>query len=76
MRDTGEGGVRRMRGLLDEDEMSLFIEYILDTTGLTHPGLISDSLFQPAWRFFWKIHDFCWGGALGFPPTFSRCLLR
>ena len=62
MRDTGEDGVRRMRGLLDEDEMTLFKEYILDTTGLTHPGWISDSLFR-----MWKEHRGVWRHTVG--PT-------
>ena len=44
-----------MRGLLEEDEMNLFIEYILDTTGQIHPGWISDSLFR-----MWREHHGFW----------------
>ena len=54
-REIGEDGVQRMRGLLDEDEMSLFKEYTLIKTGLTHPGWISNSLFR-----MWREHRGVW----------------
>ena len=59
-RGAGEDGVQRMRGLLDEDEMSLFQEYVLITTGLTHPGWASDSLFR-----MWREHRGVWSHTVG-----------
>ena len=59
-RDAGEDGVQRMRGMLDEDEMSLFQEYVLITTGLTHPGWASDSHFR-----MWREHRGVWSHTVG-----------
>ena len=55
LRDAGVDGIRRMRGLLEEDEMNLLIEHIHDTTGQEHPGWISDSLFR-----MWREHHGFW----------------
>ena len=49
LREEGSDGIRRMQGLLEEDEMELAIEYIHVTTGRQHPGWISNSLFR-MWR--------------------------
>ena len=55
-REEGSDGIRRMRGLLEEAERELLIEYIHDTTGQEHPGWISDSLFR-----MWREHHGFWG---------------
>jgi hypothetical protein len=49
-----------MRGLLGEDEMGLFQEHVLITTGLTHPGWASDSLFR-----MWREHRGVWSHTVG-----------
>ena len=51
-----------MRGLLDEDETELSAEHIFDTTGLTHPGWVSTSLFR-----MWRKHRGVWHHTMG--PT-------
>ena len=56
LREEGSDGIRRMQGLLEEDEILLLIEYIRDTTEREHHGWLSDSLFR-MWR---ERHGF-WG---------------
>ena len=54
-RIDGTCGIRRMKGLLDEDEQELLIKY--DQTRQRHPGWISGSVFR-MWR---EIHG-SWSG--------------
>ena len=70
LRKEGSDGIRRMQGLLEEDEMELLIEYIHVTTGRQHPGWLSDSLFR-MWRErhgFW--HTVTYMGL--FPPGLGK----